>query len=102
MWAWVDEDGLHVDGQDLGLPSGMMGSDGEYEYFRTVHAADVPQLIALLGGLPNDDILDLLFRNWSGSRSNDLERIIRDAPFTRHAGPRTIGRMHTWRRRFST
>ena len=42
LWAWVDEDGLHVDGQDLGLPSGMMGSDSEYEYFHTVHAADVP------------------------------------------------------------
>ena len=41
----------------------------------------MPQLIALLGGQPNDDILDLLFRNWSGSRSYDLERIIRDAPF---------------------
>ncbi len=41
---------------------------------------DIPRLIELLGGKPEDDILDLLERNWTGEKSYDLEEILREGP----------------------
>ena len=81
--AWIDRLGdLHLDGQDLGLPPGMMGHDDEYEYFKTIAASDVPALVTLLGGEPGEEVLDLLARDWTGDRSFALERLLRDkAPF---------------------
>jgi hypothetical protein len=77
--AFVDDDGvLHIDGQDLGPATAIVSSDGEYEWSRTIAAADVPRLVAELGGQPGEDVLDLLQRNWSGSRSYDLEKLLRE------------------------
>jgi len=76
--AYVDETGrLHIDGQDLGPGTSPVSSDGEYEWFKTIAAADVPRLVALLGGRPGDDVLDLLERGFTGPRSYDLEARIR-------------------------
>ena len=57
-----------------------MSGDGEYEYFKMVAKADIPRLIELLGGKPEDDILDLLERSWTGDKSYDLEEILREGP----------------------
>jgi hypothetical protein len=81
-WLGASVDGagaLHVDGQDLGPGTAMVSSDGEYEWFTTVAAYDVPRLIALLGGQPGDDVLELLERDWTGSRSYDFERLLRES-----------------------
>jgi hypothetical protein len=33
-----------------------------------------------LGGKPEDDILDLLARSWTGDKSYEIERILREGP----------------------
>jgi len=48
---------LAILGQDLN-PGNPFG--GEYEYALTVRAADVPRVVAALGGGPDDDVLALL------------------------------------------
>jgi hypothetical protein len=50
---------LRISGQDLG--ENLYG--GEYEYNLTVEAADVPKVVAALGGAPGDDVLELLQAN---------------------------------------
>lgn len=80
LWAYLDEDGaLHIDGQDLGPATAMVSSDGEYEWFHTIRAAHVGQLVALFGGEPGDDVLDLLERHYTGLSSYDLEAILRNS-----------------------
>lgn len=81
LWAYLDKAGrLHIDGQDLGPVTRSVSEDGEYEYFKMVAKEDIPRLIELLGGKPEDDILDLLQRSWTGDRSYDLEEILREGP----------------------
>jgi hypothetical protein len=53
-----------------------ISSDGEYEYFYTVAAKDVPALIVALGGQPGADVIDLLAQNYCGDASYQLEREI--------------------------
>jgi hypothetical protein len=78
LWAYVDEAGaLHVDGQDLGPGTALVSADGEYEWFETIAPADAPRVVALLGGQPGDDVLDLLERDFTGARSYDLEARLR-------------------------
>jgi len=89
LWAYVDAAGaLHIDGQDLGPSTAIVSSDGEYEWFKTVAAADVPRVVALLGGQPGDDVLDLLERDFTGARSYDLEARLRASDIPIH--------LHTW------
>ncbi|MBM7791002.1 hypothetical protein [Tenggerimyces flavus] len=58
VWASATDDrGFVIEGQDLGRP-GMV----EYEYSLRVAPADVPRVVAALGGQPGDDVLDLLER----------------------------------------
>ncbi len=79
LWAYLDAAGqLHFDGQDLGPVTQSVSSDGEYEYFKIVAPGDIPRLIELLGGKPGEDILELMRRDWSGDKSYDLERILRE------------------------
>jgi hypothetical protein len=81
-WLGASVDGagaLHIDGQDLGPGTAMVSSDGEYEWFMTVAPSDVDRLVSLLGGQPGDDVLVLLERDWTGARSYDLERLLRES-----------------------
>ena len=78
LGAYVDAGGaLHIDGQDLGPGTAMVSGDGEYEWFMTIAAGDVPRLLPRLGGQPGDDVLDVLVRDWTGPQSYDLERLLR-------------------------
>ena len=78
--AYVDTEGnLHIDGQDLGPGTSIVSSDGEYEWFQTIHAAHLPDLKVLLGGVPEEDILDILERSWTGARAGELEKLLRDS-----------------------
>lgn len=49
--------------QDLGVPAGLMSSDTEYEYFRTVRPRHVPQLVDLLA----DDRATTSATSWARS-----------------------------------
>ena len=78
--AYLDEQGrLHIDGQDLGPGTAIVSSDGEYEWYNTIAAEDVPRVVELLEGQPGDDVLDLLERNWTGAHSYELERRLRES-----------------------
>lgn len=78
LWAYVDEGGrLHIDGQDLGPATSPVSSDGEYEWFETIAAADVPRVVELLGGRPGEDVLDVLERDFTGAGSYELEARLR-------------------------
>lgn len=78
LGAYVDATGaLHIDGHDLGPGTAPVSDDGEYEWFKTVAAGDVPQLLTVLGAQPGDDVLDVLAASWTGPRSYDLERALR-------------------------
>jgi hypothetical protein len=78
LTAYVDDQGrLHVDGHDLGPGTAPVSADGEYEWFQTIAAADVPRLVELLGGAPGDDVLEVIERGWTGGRSYDLEALLR-------------------------
>ena len=56
--AEITNDGrLQIAGQDLRA----MG--GEYEYFLTIEQADIPRVVAALGGAQGDDVLPLLQAN---------------------------------------
>jgi hypothetical protein len=80
LWAYVDEDGnLRIEGQDLGPGTEMVSSDGEYEWGKTVAAEDVPRVVELLGGGPEQDILDLLEERYRGRESYELEKRLRES-----------------------
>ncbi|MEA2685080.1 MAG: hypothetical protein QOE93_275 [Actinomycetota bacterium] len=76
--AYLDGEGrLHVDGQDLGPATAIVSSDGEYEWFETIAAADVPRVVEILGGQLGDDVLDILERDFTGAQSYDFEARLR-------------------------
>lgn len=80
--AYLDERGdLHIDGQDLGPGTSSVSEDGEYEWFRTIAAADLPRLLQLLGADPGETILAVLSRKYTGPGSYELERLLRDNNF---------------------
>ena len=80
LWGHLDQEGnLHIDGQDLGPRTAIVSSDGEYEWFQTIKQSALPKLIGLLGGKPDDDILDVLEESWTGPRAGDLEALLRES-----------------------
>lgn len=80
LWAYVDDHGnLHIDGQDLGPKTASVSRDGEYEWFKTISATDVPKLLTLLGATAEEDILDVLESQWCGEKAGRLEQLLRDS-----------------------
>jgi len=78
--AHLDKEGnLHIDGQDLGPGTAIVSDDGEYEWFETIDAADVPRLVVLLGGQLGEDVLDVLERDYTGTGSYELEKRLRES-----------------------
>jgi hypothetical protein len=78
--AYLDSGGnLHLDAQDLGQGTETVSSDGEYEYFKTIAAADLRGLLDLLGATMGSDVLDVLGAKWTGTASYDLEERIRQS-----------------------
>jgi hypothetical protein len=67
--AWCRRTDLHIDGQDLGPGTAPVSSDGEYEWFKTIRAGDVPKVVMLLGGDADDDVLNLLEARYTGEGS---------------------------------
>ncbi|MHB8394168.1 MAG: hypothetical protein ACYDC5_06635 [Candidatus Dormibacteria bacterium] len=80
LWAYLDTDGnLRIDGQDLGPKTAPVSDSGGYEFFQIVRAVDLPQLCVLLGAAPTADVLEVLEHEWSGARSYDLEKLLRES-----------------------
>jgi hypothetical protein len=81
LWAYVEHDGdFALDGQDLG-PSveGVFGAGiREYEWKRTVSAAEVPALLDALGGAEGSDVLDALEAWLSTHEPVELETLIQE------------------------
>ncbi|MGV1004471.1 MAG: hypothetical protein ACOYEV_06810 [Candidatus Nanopelagicales bacterium] len=71
----LEHDGsLRFSGQDLGP---TVSYDGEYEYWYSLAAEDVPALVIALGGEPGTDIIDLLESRWSGDAASGLGAAIK-------------------------
>ena len=80
LWAELDSEGnLQLHGEDIGPKTAIVSSTGEYEWFETVQKTDLPKLIALLGGKPNDHILDVLEKNWTGPRAGKFETLLHES-----------------------
>jgi hypothetical protein len=86
LWAFLEPNGNFViDGQDLG-PSveGFFGKGiREYEWKRTVLAAEVPRLLELLGARAGTDPLEALEAWLRAHDPSRLERLIEAHDFTR-------------------
>jgi hypothetical protein len=63
-----------------------VSNDGEYEWFRTIRAPDLPGLLEVLGGPAGADVLSFLASRYSGSGSYELESLLRkgDVPSELH------------------
>ena len=77
--VYLDGEGLHIDGWDRGPGTALISGDGEYEWWKTVAAADVPRLVELLGGKPGEQIMSLLAREYMGPKAREFERILRES-----------------------
>lgn len=80
LWAYRDSAArLVIAGQDFGPVTRPVSGDGEYEYWYTIDAEYLPRLIALLGGLPGEDILNLLKEKWTDKKSDELGPMLRES-----------------------
>jgi hypothetical protein len=60
LWAGLDRRGwLHIEWQDMSPMTAPISADGEYEYFITIAAGDIPHLVARLNGARGEPVLDL-------------------------------------------
>jgi len=77
--VYLEAEDLHIDGWDRGPGTSLISGDGEYEWWKTVAAHDIPRLVELLGGKPGEYILTLLERDYMGPKSYEFERILRES-----------------------
>ena len=73
-----DAGDLVIDGQDLGPAVERAFGEGltEYEWRHTIRAANVPLLVAALGGAPGEDVLVLLARTCTDDDAARLARLL--------------------------
>jgi hypothetical protein len=77
--AYLDGTGnLRINGEDYGPKIAMVTTNDSYEWVDKVAAKDIPRLCELLGGHPDDDVLDLL-EDWKGPRADAFERLLRES-----------------------
>jgi hypothetical protein len=69
---------LRINGEDFGPKIAVVTAADSYEWVQKVDREDLPRLCELLGGSADDDVLDLL-EDWKGSRSYELESLLRDS-----------------------
>ena len=75
LWAKVDDKGdFVIEGQVIGR---VFGDDAwEHEWERRVKRVDVPALLVLLGGKPDQDVLDVVEAHWLSIEGAGLEELI--------------------------
>jgi hypothetical protein len=82
--AYMNDEDLVIWGQDFGqtvITNSRRPDDDEYEWYKTISAADIPRLVHLLGGEPGDNVLDILEDRYSGEGSYRFEQLLRDSNF---------------------
>jgi hypothetical protein len=78
--ATLERDGsLTIAGHDLGPVAESISPDGEYEWFYSIAAHDVPALVVALGGQPGADVIDVLTQRWSGDAAYRLGAAVRSS-----------------------
>lgn len=78
--AWVGASGdLHLSNEDADPGVAAESDDGERGWRETVVAADVPDVVALLGGDPGTDVLDLIEEHYTGRNADDFQDRLRDS-----------------------
>lgn len=78
--AYIDDHGnLHLDGEDFGPEIAVITPRESYEWFTTIAADDIPRLIGLLDGREDEGVVDLLEREYTGERADELERRLRES-----------------------
>ena len=81
LWVELTESGaLKIIGQDLGPAVEALFGEGktEYEWEQLVHPPQLARLLELLGIAPDADVLAALAADFSGRRSHELARVIRE------------------------
>lgn len=79
-WVRLTDGGdLLVEGQDLGPGVELFFGAHEYEFARTVRAADLPALRRALHLDEEDDLLAALLERYEGRGTSELEQFIQDA-----------------------
>lgn len=79
-WVRLTDTGdLLIEGQDLGPGVEMFFGANEYEFARTVRAADVPALRRALHLDEEDDLLAALLERYDGKGTSELEQFVQDA-----------------------
>lgn len=68
---------LCIEGHDLGAGTSLVSGDREYEWFKTIHSQHIDRLRLVLGADEEADLLAFLQEHYSGSRSYDLEELLR-------------------------
>jgi hypothetical protein len=71
--------GLDIMGHDRGPITEHISPSGDYEWHYVVAATDLPAAVAVLGGEPGADVLELRQRRWSGPASYKLESTLRES-----------------------
>lgn len=79
-WVTLNDEGdLLIEGQDLGPGVELFFGAHEYEFSRTVRAADVPSLRSALHLDDEDDLLAALLDRYDGKGTSELEQFVQDA-----------------------
>ena len=79
LWARINDAGdFSIEGQDLG-PMDESGDSSEYEWITKVKNSDVPSLVVLLGGTSDQDIIDIIERDWAPKEGNGLDGLVRES-----------------------
>lgn len=79
-WVRLTNDGdLLIEGHDLGPGVQLFFGGNEYEFVRTVRAADMPALRRAFQLDEEDDLLAALLERYDGRGTSELEQFIQDA-----------------------
>jgi hypothetical protein len=79
LWARINDAGdFSIEGQDLGSMD-ESGDSSEYEWILKVDKSDVPSLVVLLGGTPEQHVLDIIEKDWAPKEGSGLERLVRES-----------------------
>jgi hypothetical protein len=82
--ARIDDSGaLAIAGHDLGPATAPVSDTGEYEWCHTYPAATIPAIRSLLDARAEEDLMGVLERRWTGPRSYELERRLRESGLPR-------------------
>ena len=79
LQAILEDNGdFTIYGCDRG-PRNAVGNRFEYIWEFTIKAQHVQEIVGLLGGMTNDDLLEIIERDWKPTQGEGLEKLIRES-----------------------